>query len=112
MWLRHRHYSGFDEVLPSEVFRQNMYLCMIEEPVCLKYRGDIGIDRIMWECDYPHTDTVWPDSQAITSDVVRAAGLDDAEIAAVTHGNAERVFRWTMADPALASGGLAAGRPG
>jgi predicted TIM-barrel fold metal-dependent hydrolase len=98
MWLRHRHYSGFDDVLPSEIFRRNMYLCMIEEPVCLKYRADMGIDRIMWECDYPHTDTVWPDSQNSLHDVVTAAGLDDGEIAAVTYANAERVFRWTGAD--------------
>ena len=61
MWLRHKVYSGLDDILPSEIYRQNMYLCMIEEPVCLKYRDDIGVDKIMWECDYPHTDTTWPD---------------------------------------------------
>ena len=64
MWLRHKYYSGLDDTLPSEVFRRNMYLCMIEEPVCLKYRYDIGVDRILWECDYPHTDSTWPDSAA------------------------------------------------
>ena len=63
MWLRHKAYNDFDDTLPSDIYRQNMYLCMIEEPICLKYRDDIGIDKIMWECDYPHTDTVWPDSQ-------------------------------------------------
>jgi len=53
MWLRHKPYSHLDDTLPSEIFRRNMYLCMIEEPVCLRYRDDIGVDRIMWECDYP-----------------------------------------------------------
>jgi predicted TIM-barrel fold metal-dependent hydrolase len=102
MWLRHKHYSGFDDVLPSEIFRRNMYLCMIEEPVCLKYRDDIGLDRIMWECDYPHTDTVWPESQSSFDEIVTAAGLNAVEIDAITHGNAERVFNWKMADAALA----------
>jgi predicted TIM-barrel fold metal-dependent hydrolase len=74
-----------------------MYLCMIEEPVCLRYRDDIGIDRIMWECDYPHTDTVWPESQDIALSVFTEAGCTEAEMAAIAHGNAERVFNWKMA---------------
>ncbi|WP_116996961.1 amidohydrolase family protein [Desertimonas flava] len=103
MWLRHKSYSGFDDVLPSEIFRQNMYLCMIEEPICLKYRDDIGVDKIMWECDYPHTDTVWPESQRSAQEVFDEAGCSPEEIEAITHGNAERVFGWKMADPALAT---------
>jgi predicted TIM-barrel fold metal-dependent hydrolase len=99
MWLRHQVYSGLDDVLPSEIFRRNMYLCMIEEPVCLKYRDDIGIDRIMWECDYPHTDTTWPDSQSITEGVLKAAGTSHEEADMITHQNAERVFRWKIHQP-------------
>jgi predicted TIM-barrel fold metal-dependent hydrolase len=97
MYLRHRHYNHFDEVLPSEIFHRNMYLCMIEEPVCLRYRDDIGVDRIMWECDYPHTDTTWPDSQAIAEQVFASAGVSADEVDAISHGNAERVFNWKMA---------------
>jgi predicted TIM-barrel fold metal-dependent hydrolase len=103
MWLRHKSYNDFDDTLPSQIFRQNMYLCMIEEPVCLKYRDDIGIDKIMWECDYPHTDTVWPDSQQTTQDVFEQAGCTPDEIEAITHGNAERVFNWKMAAVELAT---------
>lgn len=103
MWLRHKLYAGLDDVLPSEIFRRNMYLCMIEEPVCLRYRDDIGVDRIMWECDYPHTDTVWPESRQSAWDTFTAAGCSPAEVAAISHGNAERVFRWTMAAPAAVS---------
>jgi len=97
MWVRHQNYAELDDTLPSEIFRRNMYLCMIEEPVCLKYRDDIGIDRIMWECDYPHTDTTWPDSQSVTLEVLKAAGVTDEEADLITHGNAERVFNWKMA---------------
>jgi predicted TIM-barrel fold metal-dependent hydrolase len=101
MWLRHQVYAGLGDTLPSEVFRRNMYLCMIEEPVCLRYRDDIGVDRIMWECDYPHTDTTWPESQDTAQDVLKAAECDQLEIHLITHGNAERVFDWKMADPSL-----------
>ena len=103
MWLRHKAYNDFDDTLPSDIYRQNMYLCMIEEPVCLKYRDDIGVDKIMWECDYPHTDTTWPDSQQTTQDDFDQAGCTPAEIEAITHGNAERVFNWKMAAVELAT---------
>jgi predicted TIM-barrel fold metal-dependent hydrolase len=103
MWLRHKAYNDFDDTLPSQIYRQNMYLCMIEEPVCLKYRDDIGVDRIMWECDYPHTDTVWPESQQSAREVFDEAGCTPAEIEAISHGNAERVFQWEMASAELAT---------
>ncbi len=98
MWLRHKAYNDFDDILPSQIFGQNMYLCMIEEPICLKYRDDIGVDRIMWECDYPHTDTVWPESQESVRVVFEEAGCTPEEIEAISHGNAERVFNWTCAE--------------
>jgi len=74
-----------------------MYLCVIEDR-CSCYRDDIDVDRIMWERDYPHTDTTWRDSQAITADVLNAANVSDDEAELITHGNAERVFNWTPAD--------------
>ena len=101
MWVRHRSYNDFDDILPSDIFRQNMFLCMIEEPVCLKYRADIGVERIMWECDYPHTDTVWPESQQSAGEVFEQASCTPEEIELISHGNAERVFDWKMASSEL-----------
>jgi predicted TIM-barrel fold metal-dependent hydrolase len=80
-----------------------MYLCMIEEPICLKYRDDIGVDKILWECDYPHTDSVWPHSQESAKAVFDEAHCSPAEIEAISHGNAERVFDWRMAAAELAT---------
>jgi predicted TIM-barrel fold metal-dependent hydrolase len=96
-WVRHGAYNGTDDILPSEIFRQNMFLCMVEEPICLRYRNDIGVDKIMWECDYPHNDTTWPESQESAEETFRDAGCNEEEIEAITHGNAERVFNWKMA---------------
>ena len=67
--------------------------------MCVKYRDDIGVDHIMWECDYPHADTTWPDSQAIALDTLKVGGVNDEEADLITHGNAERVFNWKMAVP-------------
>jgi predicted TIM-barrel fold metal-dependent hydrolase len=74
---------------------------MIEEPVCLKHRYDIGVDKILWECDYPHADSVWPRSQESVASIFEAAQVPPDEIELICHANAERVFDWQMADPAF-----------
>lgn len=94
-FLRHRLWADMtDQSLPSEVFRRNMWVCMIEEPIGLTFREHIGVDRILWECDYPHADTPWPNSQRDVGQALK--GLPDDDIAAMTHGNAEKLFGWTQ----------------
>jgi predicted TIM-barrel fold metal-dependent hydrolase len=92
MWERHRHWSGLrGAVPPSEVFRRNVSVCLIDDRLGIEARSHIGIDRILWECDYPHSESPWPKSQDAVADVLR--GLPADEVAAITHGNAERLFR-------------------
>jgi predicted TIM-barrel fold metal-dependent hydrolase len=93
-WLRHKYWTHSDDMLPSEVFRRNFWFCMIEEPVGLQFREYIGVDRILWECDYPHVDTTWPWSQKAVEDLL--GPLPEDERQAIAHGNAERLFRWEM----------------
>jgi predicted TIM-barrel fold metal-dependent hydrolase len=92
-WERHRHWSGLDDLLPSEIFKRNVWVCFINESIGIEARHRIGIDKIMWECDYPHADTPWPHSQKEVDESLH--GLPADEVALMTHGNAERVFRWT-----------------
>lgn len=91
-WERHRHWSSMDDVRPSDVFRRNIWVCFINESVGVELRHRIGVDRIMWECDYPHADTPWPHSQKEVAESLD--GLPADEVALMTHGNAERLFRW------------------
>ena len=44
-----------------------------------------------WECDYPHSDSDWPESPEVA--LAAMAGLDDAVIDRITHENALRVFK-------------------
>jgi len=93
-WERHRYWSGLDDIPPSEVFRRNIWVCFIGENMGVEARDHIGIDRIMWECDYPHADTPWPHSQKEVAQSLD--GLPDDDVALMTHGNAERLFRWSL----------------
>jgi predicted TIM-barrel fold metal-dependent hydrolase len=96
---RHNYWAKAGDTKPSEIFHRNMWVCMIEEPVGLSFREHVGVDKILWECDYPHADTPWPHAQKAAEELF--AGVPAAEVAAITHGNAEQLFSWTMADPAL-----------
>jgi predicted TIM-barrel fold metal-dependent hydrolase len=93
-FLKHRLHQGMDDLLPSEVWKRNVWGCMIDEPIGLKSRHDVGIDKIMWECDYPHCDSTWPHSQKLVGELLD--GFPDGEVQAITHGNAERLFRWKL----------------
>jgi predicted TIM-barrel fold metal-dependent hydrolase len=95
-WLR-RDFGGR---LPSEVFREHSLACYVSDPVALKVRHDIGIDVIAWECDYPHSDSIWPDApEKVMSEMV-GAGASDEDINKITWENSCRFFNW---DPFVAT---------
>jgi predicted TIM-barrel fold metal-dependent hydrolase len=98
---RHAGWAGELDMRPSDVFRRNMWCCMVEEPVGLTLHDLIGVDRILAETDYPHADTPYPHTQKAYAEVF--AGLPAEVVDAVSHGNAERLFNWEMADEALLS---------
>src|SRR5262249_44182669 len=60
----------------------------------LLLRDRIGIDNIAYEVDYPHSDCTWPNSADELWEHFERARCTDAEIAAITHANALRWFRF------------------
>jgi len=90
-WL----HSDFGGKLPSEVFREHILACYITDPSGLLLRDRIGIDLIAWECDYPHTDTTWPESPEYAWREFQEAGVvRDDEINKITYANACRFYGW------------------
>jgi len=91
---RHHHtwtHQDFAGKLPSEVWREHVVTCFIDDAVGLRNRHALGLETITWECDYPHSDTTWPNSpEALARSV---AGIADGEVNAITHENALRIFR-------------------
>ncbi len=82
---------------PSEIWKRNMYVCQVEEHIGLHFLDFIGADKVLWELDYPHPDTVWPLAQRHTESVFEEAGVSAEDAEMITHLNAEAVFRWTPA---------------
>ena len=76
-WIYKRHHpwtgQDFGDRLPSEVFRERIVTCFIDDPSGLESRHRVGIDTICWEGDYPHSDSTWPTSPEILAKSLDAA---------------------------------------
>jgi predicted TIM-barrel fold metal-dependent hydrolase len=92
----HRLWTGqdFGGKLPSQVFREHFLTCFISDPVGVQLRNMIGIDNIAWECDYPHSDSSWPQAPEELAAVAR--DVPDEELSKITYQNA---MRWYSFDP-------------
>jgi predicted TIM-barrel fold metal-dependent hydrolase len=92
-----RHYvnqrwtgQDFGEKMPSDVFREHALACFIYDPTSLKLYEDIGTDILAFECDYPHSDSLWPDAPEVLLEQCNGAGLSDADIDKISWQNAAR----------------------
>jgi tryptophan-rich sensory protein len=90
---KHHHQwtnQDFGDKLPSEVFNENVLTCFIDDAVGMEVRHHLNVDHIHWECDYPHSDSTWPNAP---EDAMRyLQGVPDDEIDKITHLNAMRSF--------------------
>jgi predicted TIM-barrel fold metal-dependent hydrolase len=78
--------------LPSEVFRDNFLTCFIDDAFGLQSTRFLNMDGVMWECDYPHSDCVWPNSPEVLWE--SAKHLSPEVINNITHLNAMREFNY------------------
>ena len=92
-WDRHRWYQDVDrDTPPSELFRRHFFGCFIDDEHGVKNRHEIGVERMMIEVDYPHSDSSWPDSRKRASEVL--ADVPDDEVAQIVESNARRILHF------------------
>jgi len=78
----------------TDLWRSNFLGCFITDPSTLPLLDRIGEDTVAWECDYPHSDSTWPNSPEALMTELEAANMADARINKVTWENACRFFRF------------------
>jgi len=91
--FEHHHewtHTDFGGRKPSDVFREHFITCFIDDKHGVKNREDIGVDIICYECDYPHSDTLWPEAPEYL--MGNFAGCSDEDINKITHLNALRTY--------------------
>ncbi len=94
VYQQHRFWTGqdFGDELPSQVARDHFTFCFISDRAGVDEREAIGIDNITWECDYPHSDSSWPNSPE--SVAKQLDGVSDDIVNKITYENAMRIFRY------------------
>jgi predicted TIM-barrel fold metal-dependent hydrolase len=90
-WKRTR--TGVDRsISPTEIFQRNFWTCFISDRFALENRHAIGIDKLMWESDYPHNDTEWPNSRNYLAEAV--ADIPDEDVHQIVELNARKLFNF------------------
>jgi hypothetical protein len=77
---------------PSELFRERILCCFIEDRVGIKLLDEFNVDNVCWESDYPHSDSSWPAAPEHLETLL--AGLDADVVAKLTHENAMRHYQF------------------
>jgi predicted TIM-barrel fold metal-dependent hydrolase len=72
-------------VPPSLLFREHMYVCLVDEHFALRSLGDVPVDNLLWEGDYPHGDGLWPDNHRYLEEVLADVPDQDATKIAETN---------------------------
>ncbi|MGI4855875.1 MAG: amidohydrolase family protein, partial [Janthinobacterium lividum] len=81
---------SFGDLLPSELFKRNFITCFIDDKFGLENTRFLNVDKITWEADYPHSDSLWPYAPEGLWNTIKHLPTD--VIDKITHLNAMREF--------------------
>ncbi len=106
--VRHDSLSGHVEVLEEmgvdlegfsvmDTFRRHIFGCFIDDAHGIRNLDAIGVDNVMIETDYPHSDSTWP--HCLEHAQKQLEGLPEDHRYKIMRGNAERLFGFTPAPP-------------
>jgi predicted TIM-barrel fold metal-dependent hydrolase len=84
------------------LFRDHIFGCFIDDAHGIASIDEIGEDNIMCETDYPHSDSTWPDCISVVRN--RIGHLSEETQYKLLRGNAERLYRFTAAEPPVRVG--------
>jgi predicted TIM-barrel fold metal-dependent hydrolase len=89
------------DLSPSDVLLRNFWFCTLDNPSSWCQVDRIGVENILWEVDYPHADSSWPDTQEAVRQ--QLAGLSDTQRERVTWRNASELFDFPVAESVVAN---------
>jgi len=92
VYKHHRFWThqDFGGKLPSEIFKERIVTCFIQDAFGVEGRHKLNLDMVTWECDYPHSDSIWPTAPESLAEAL--TGVPDDEAAKITYQNALRIF--------------------
>jgi predicted TIM-barrel fold metal-dependent hydrolase len=92
------HARGWpDDRRPTEIVREAFWFSTLEVETAVDVGARCGLGHWMMESDYPHMESVWPESRAWYGRAL--AGLDDAAVRAFTWANVCHLYRHEIPEP-------------
>jgi predicted TIM-barrel fold metal-dependent hydrolase len=93
---RHRYWltAGTISKMPSEYFRENIYLTFQDDWVAFKMKDMCNFRRLMWANDFPHSDSTWPWSQELLKK--HTANLTEEEKNQILHDNVAELYHLSL----------------
>jgi predicted TIM-barrel fold metal-dependent hydrolase len=79
-WERRHLWTEGVLTRPSEMFKRQLYVAVWFERRGIECRYDVGVDRIMWETDFPHNTSTYPDSWKAVDRVLEAVPNDERQL--------------------------------
>jgi predicted TIM-barrel fold metal-dependent hydrolase len=93
VWERHRWYNDVNkDVKPSDIFRDHIYGCFISDYAGIFSRNLIGVDNLMFESDYPHSDSNWPHTRKVLEEAMVDVPDEDAQ--KMVEWNARKLYNF------------------
>ena len=90
-WERRKLWRHGLEQRPSELIRQQVYVSFWYEQAGMELRYQVGVDNIMWESDYPHIASTYPDSWKFVERSVQS--IPEEERGKMLYRNAQFLYR-------------------
>jgi predicted TIM-barrel fold metal-dependent hydrolase len=75
---------------PSQLFKQHFWTCFISDQTAIDARHQLGVEKLMWEGDFPHNDSQFPNSRRLLEKAL--ADVPDNEAKMIAETNARQVF--------------------
>lgn len=84
--------------MPSDYIKQHILWGFFDDPVGVKLRHEIGVDRVIWGGDFPHVESDWPNSRKLLQKQFN--GVPENEQYMMSVGNIVRFLHLDAAGPA------------
>jgi predicted TIM-barrel fold metal-dependent hydrolase len=75
---------------PSDYFHQNFCVTFEDDEVGIRTRDLIGVDNLLWGSDYPHADSLFPESQQVLERIF--TGVSAADRYKITASNVCKLY--------------------
>ncbi|MGD9794530.1 MAG: amidohydrolase family protein [Acidimicrobiia bacterium] len=90
----HKGYArGSLTELPSTHYKNRVFGCVVDDRTGLRMRDVVGMDQMMYEVDFPHGDSPWPNNKQMLEKLAHDSGLNDEELYKLARGNAINFYR-------------------